>query len=162
MKKWLIRLALIIIGLPVTLILFAAIAFWIANRTSGSLVSAGETRKYLIHVPESYDPAAPTPLVISIHGFAEWPAHQMQISRWNDLADRYGFIVVYPSGTQFPLRWQLQPPPGSSTQPPKDVQFIADLIDHLENDYNIDPARIYANGLSLFPPALPLHPELGG
>jgi polyhydroxybutyrate depolymerase len=30
----------------------------------------------------------------------------------------------------------------------KDVRFISDLIDTLEASYNIDPARIYANGLS--------------
>jgi len=29
-----------------------------------------------------------------------------------------------------------------------DVKFISDLIDQLETDYAIDPARIYANGLS--------------
>src|SRR5205823_6204816 len=31
----------------------------------------------------------------------------------------------------------------------KDVRFISDLIDTLETAYNIDPARIYANGFSL-------------
>jgi polyhydroxybutyrate depolymerase len=30
----------------------------------------------------------------------------------------------------------------------RDVRFISELIDKLESDYNIDPARIYANGLS--------------
>jgi polyhydroxybutyrate depolymerase len=29
-----------------------------------------------------------------------------------------------------------------------DVIFISELIDKLEASYNIDPARIYANGLS--------------
>ena len=31
----------------------------------------------------------------------------------------------------------------------RDVRFIADLIDTLQATYNIDPRRIYANGLSL-------------
>ena len=30
----------------------------------------------------------------------------------------------------------------------EDVRFISDLIDHLQAKYNIDPSRIYANGLS--------------
>jgi polyhydroxybutyrate depolymerase len=30
----------------------------------------------------------------------------------------------------------------------EDVTFISDLIDKLESEYNIDPTRIYANGLS--------------
>ena len=54
---------------------------------------------YLLHVPASYDPATPVPLVVSIHGFAEWPAHLRDITRWNGLADQRGFIVVYPAGT---------------------------------------------------------------
>ncbi len=28
------------------------------------------------------------------------------------------------------------------------MSFISDLIDHLEGEYNVDPARIYANSLS--------------
>ena len=31
---------------------------------------------------------------------------------------------------------------------PRDVRFIADLIDTLRATYNIDPTRIYADGLS--------------
>ena len=30
----------------------------------------------------------------------------------------------------------------------RDVRFISELIDKLEAAYNIDPARIYANGFS--------------
>ena len=59
----------------------------------------GVTPKY---VPQS--DRTPTPLVITIHGFAQWPANQRDVSRWNPLADEYGFIVVYPSGTGFPKR----------------------------------------------------------
>jgi len=70
----------------------------------------------------------------------------MNVSQWNSIADREGFIVVYPSGTGFPKRWQAFPqePRDSS----KDVIFIADLIDSLSAQYNIDPARIYVNGFS--------------
>jgi polyhydroxybutyrate depolymerase len=148
MTKWLIRLILVVLGLPVSLILLAAVIFRLVNRTNGTLVSSGVKRRYLLHVPKSYNPSVATPLVVSIHGYAEWPAHQMQISRWNELADKNGFIVVYPCGTNFPLRWHTHGAPGSPTDPMLDVTFIAELIDHLAREYNIDPARIYANGLS--------------
>ena len=148
MKKWFIRLPLIVLGLLITLILLVAAAFWLANDTNGTLVSSGEERSYLLYVPENYNPSVATPLVVSIHGFAEWPAHQMEISHWNSLADQYGFIVVYPSGTRFPLRWRTQGTPGSEIDPMLDVTFISDLIDQLAAEYNIDPTRIYANGLS--------------
>lgn len=117
-----------------------------SNRANNQLISSGETRRYLLYVPERYDPSIPVPLVISIHGYASWPANQRDTSRWNELADREGFIVVYPSGTEYPKRWQSFP--RSADLPSKDVRFIADLIDTLESQYNIDPTRIYANGLS--------------
>jgi polyhydroxybutyrate depolymerase len=142
------RLFRLILGLPVITILVAAVAFWLANRNNGRLVSSGQKRTFLLHVPKSYNPSVPAPMVISIHGYAEWPAHQKQISRWNDLADKNGFIVVYPCGTNFPLRWRTHGAPGSATDPMLDVTFISELIDHLAREYNIDPNRIYANGLS--------------
>ena len=148
MKKWFLCLVLIFIGLPLFLITLAGGAYWLANRTNGSLISSGQKRSYLLYVPKSYDPAVPTPLVISIHGYAEWPAHQMEISHWSTLADQYGFLVVYPSGTQFPLQWNARGLSNSNTDPTLDVTFISDLIDKLEDQYNIDSKRIYVNGLS--------------
>ena len=148
MKKKIFRLILIILGLPVVLIILLLGAFVLANNTNGTLFSSGENRAYLLYVPKSYDAAVPTPLVISIHGYAEWPAHQMEISHWNQLADQYGFIVVYPSGTQFPLRWRISGAPGNDVDLMQDVNFISDLIDKITAEYNIDSRRIYANGLS--------------
>ena len=133
---------LVLLGVLLALLLAAAIGFRLLNRTNGRLVSSGEKRAYLLHVPEAYDPGVPTPLVISLHGYAEWPAHQMQISHWNDLADEQGFIVVYPAGLDFPMRWRMY----GGANP--DLTFISDLIDQLEEQYNIDSRRIYANGLS--------------
>jgi len=113
------------------------------DNTNGTIVSSGETRRYLLYVPKSYDRSRPTPLVISMHGAALWPAAEMAISRWNDVADEHGFIVVYPSGTGDPRVW-----PMGRLSLESDVRFISDLIDKLEAAYNIDPARIYADGMS--------------
>jgi polyhydroxybutyrate depolymerase len=142
---WVI-LALCALALFCLLILLLALK--IANHTNGTIISNGEARKYLLYVPESYDPAIPVPLVITIHGFAQWPAHQAHISEWNELADEEGFIVVYPSGTQFPRRWEASAVNYPDPTENPDVQFISDLIDTLEGQYNIDPTRIYVNGLS--------------
>jgi len=120
----------------------------LVNRTNGTLASGGRKRSYLLYVPDSYNPATPTPLVISLHGFAEWPAHQMKISHWNDLAKRHGFIVVYPCGTEIPLRWRIYSFSISDTDLMEDVTFISDLISKLEAEYNLDRSRIYVNGLS--------------
>ena len=143
-----IRIVLFLAGFVVLFTAITAFIYLVVNRTNGEIVSSGIARKYLLYVPESYDPATPTPLVISMHGFAEWPAHQMRISHWNEVADEHGFIVVYPSGTQFPLRWNAYNWQKNKIDTSAEVQFISDLIDKLAKEYNIDLSRIYANGLS--------------
>lgn len=147
MKNSILRIVLIavgaVIGLVVVLVLGAFVTLRLLNRTNGAIVSAGEERRYLLYVPDSYDPAVPAPLVITIHGLVQWPAHQEGLSGWNELADREGFLVVYPAGTGFPLRWRAN---GPDAEP--DIAFLTDLIDTLSAEYAIDPARIYANGLS--------------
>jgi polyhydroxybutyrate depolymerase len=147
-RKIILGAVVVVVGLPLVVILIAIVSISVFDRTNGTLVSSGETREYLLHVPDSYDRAKPTPLVISLHAGATWPAHQMNLSRWNRLADEYGFIVVYPSGTPelFNVVRIWQPTPEGAM---RDVQFISALIDTLEAAYNIDPARIYANGMSM-------------
>ena len=138
--------ALAFISVPVLAVPIEAVAFYSANRHNGSFVSSGEKREYVLYVPRSYDRSRPTPLVISMHGAGLWGAAQRDISRWNELADRKGFIVVYPSGVggNGVRIWRAEP--GDDLT--KDVRFISDLIDTLSASYNIDSTRIYANGLS--------------
>ena len=141
MKRRTIVIATVVmlISMPALFALREAIAFRAHNRSNGFMVSAGREREYLLHVPRSYDRTRPTPLVISLHGAGGWPVQQMEISLWNRLADEQGFIVVYPSGLVGigPRVWGE-----------RDVRFISELIDKLQATYNIDRARIYANGLS--------------
>jgi polyhydroxybutyrate depolymerase len=138
--------ALTLIGLPVAIVPIEAVSFYTANRDNGSFVSSGEKRDYLLYVPGSYDRRRPTPLVISMHGAGLWGAAQRETSQWNSLADKDGFIVVYPSGVggKGVRTWRVEP--GSGLM--KDVGFISNLIDTLKTSYNIDSTRIYANGLS--------------
>lgn len=123
------------------------------HEANGQLVSSGTERDYLLYVPDTYRPDQPAPLVISLHGAALWPAAQRKISRWNDLADRHGFLVVYPTGTRldlpiplFPILpvWDVLAEQGWE----REARFLGDLIQHLESTHAIDPGRIYLNGLS--------------
>jgi polyhydroxybutyrate depolymerase len=138
--------ALALIGLPVLMVPVQAVSFYTTNRDNGSFVSSGEKRKYLLYVPKSYDRSRPTPLVISMHGAGLWGAVQKETSEWNDLADKEGIIVVYPSGVggKGVRVWRVDP----GVEVMKDVRFISELIATLERSYNIDSTRIYANGLS--------------
>src|SRR5258707_4030898 len=137
---------LALLSLPVLLVLVEAVSFRVANRPSGSFMSSGRKREYLLYVPRSYARSKRAALVISLHGGSLWGAAQKETSQWNRVADAHGFIVVYPSGEGGggPRVWHE----GGEAGPSRDVRFISELIDTLEARYNIDRRMIYANGLS--------------
>lgn len=145
-RNGVIGAVLVLINLPAMLALVEAVSFSVANRPNGAFVSSGQKRDYLLYVPRSYDPSRPAPLVISMHAAALWGAAQKETSRWNEIAERHGFIVVYPSGVggTGTRIWHVDRGPGLM----RDVRFLSELIDTLEAAYNIDPTRVYANGLS--------------
>ncbi len=66
LRKIVIRVLLFVIGLPVALVLVAVASYYIAfydpDRANGAIVSSGQTREYLLYVPESYDHTTPVPL----------------------------------------------------------------------------------------------------
>lgn len=131
-----------LLALPATLALGQAVAYHRHHRNNGTLVSSGVPREYLLYVPRSHDPGRPAPLVISMHGGALWPSAQRDVSRWNEVADEHGFLVVYPAGFSRggPRAWRMGHP--------DETRFLADLVDHLQARWSIDPRRIYADGLS--------------
>ena len=135
-----------LLAVPVIVVLTGAVSHHVRNRSTGSIISSGIEREYVLHVPTGYDPAKPTPLIISLHGGALWGAAQRDISRWTDVADREGFLVVFPSSHSDggPGGWSAMPGENMGM----DVRFIADLIDTLSVAYNIDSMRVYADGLS--------------
>jgi polyhydroxybutyrate depolymerase len=149
-----IRAGLVLIGLPIVLVLilfgFFYSVFYFPNWTTATtrtIISSGQKREYLLYVPKRYDRAKPASLVITLHTSMSWDSSAMAISQWNLVADENGFIVVYPEGTGFgPKSWQMTGSETPSQMP--DVIFISQLIDKLEASYNIDNARIYANGMS--------------
>ena len=108
----------------------------------------GQERRYLLYVPPSHLEDEPAPLVITFHGFVQWPAHQLWMSRWNELADEEGFLVAYPSGSQLPKRWTVGGPSGILWAPEPDIAFVLRMIAEIARDYHIDLDRIYVNGMS--------------
>ncbi|MBT7752172.1 MAG: esterase, partial [Porticoccaceae bacterium] len=57
----------------------------------------GLQRTYWLHLPADLKPDAP--LMVVIHGYTSAAKYIMDYSKMNDIADREGFVVVYPQGT---------------------------------------------------------------
>jgi polyhydroxybutyrate depolymerase len=103
------------------------------------LQSSGQARQYLLHVPATYKPEEPSALVLVFHGAGIAAERFEDYSGFTHVADREGFLIVYPQGLGVEPAWQANS---------RDIQFIRDLIDHLQRRCHVDPNRIYASGHS--------------
>lgn len=57
---------------------------------------SGVRRSYYVHVPAGQDGTAPLPVVVALHGAFSTARKFEQESGFSLLADREGFLVVYP------------------------------------------------------------------
>lgn len=120
-----------------------------------SLVHAGLTRKYKVHIPQSYDKNKRGSVVLAFHGGGGNAKDSIDYFQLNGKSDKEGFIVVYPEGTGLLIKrkvlgsWNAGrccPPPSDNNV--DDVGFIEKMIEKLKSDFNIDENRIFATGAS--------------
>lgn len=117
--------------------------------TEASIVHDGVERTFRVHVPPSYDATAATPVVLMFHGGFGSGRQLETSSGMSTIADREGFIAVYPDGTGGVRTWNG----GACCNPAArdgvdDVGFVDALLDHLESELCVDPARVFSSGMS--------------
>lgn len=122
----------------------------LTTTTLETLSVDGVIRHYRLHIPSQYNDFTPVPLMLSLHGFAHSSDGQEMLSQWTSIADREGFIIVYPDGTGIPRSWNAGMTPYVSNPDgiSDDIKFLGALIDHLEKTRCVDRRRIYVNGWS--------------
>lgn len=111
----------------------------------------GARRTFRVHLPPTYDVRRPAPLVVMLHGGGGSGAYfENRSTRMNAVADREGFITVYPDATGGgATTWNAGECCGSAARRDvDDVGFVAALLDHLEAELCVDERRVYAAGMS--------------
>jgi polyhydroxybutyrate depolymerase len=115
--------------------------------SAGTLASGGRTRTYRIYRPASLVPGSPAPLVVFLHGGFGDGAQAEGAYGWDAAADAGRFVVVYPDGVS--KAWNGGTCCGVPQQQGiDDVGFIRDLVATAEAALPIDPARVFATGIS--------------
>lgn len=114
---------------------------------NGQLAVDGTLRTYRVFVPPTLDRSQPAPLVLVLHGGANTAQDAVQITGFDKQASIGEFIVAYPEGTR--TEWNAGRCCGSApSRNPDDVGFLTQLLDRLQSDYPIDPARVFVTGVS--------------
>ena len=113
-----------------------------------TIIHEGVEREYIVHVPDSFN--EDSPVVFVIHGFTGSAGQIMEYSGMNTIADREGFLVVYPQGTTdsegntfFNVGYEFHK---DSTI--DDVSFIRDLFTLLSEEYSLKRKQGFATGMS--------------
>lgn len=110
---------------------------------------AGLKRTLRLYVPSRLKESKPCPLLFVFHGGGGNGAGVERLTRFSPLAEREGFIVVYPDGMY--KTWndgRASEVSRAHREQIDDVSFVAAMIDALAGEYSIDAKRIFATGIS--------------
>lgn len=133
----------------------AITAQFIPGTSRHTITVGGIDRGYRLYIPTGLAPAAS--LVVMLHG---WTGSAKQAQRqygWDEVADSVKFVVAYPEGLGESWNAGAAGPATSdrvgccgraSADGVDDVGFITAAIRDIADNVGIDPARIYAAGIS--------------
>ena len=117
----------------------------------------GFLRRWMTYVPESYTGEEAVPLVIVMHGSSASMYAIAEESRWFDVADEYGFIVNFcqaymngrsESSGNIPAAYWHDYATAIDEGGSDDVVYLNYVIESTEEQFNIDPSKLYVTGHS--------------
>lgn len=106
----------------------------------------GRLRVFTVVVPPSAHPEVPAPVLLAFHGAGQSPPGLRTVAGLDQVAGPEGYITVYPAG--FEESWAVGGFTAADLAGIDDVAFTRAILDRIARDLNIDPARIFAVGLS--------------
>lgn len=133
--------------LNILLFLLLAGSLSAQNTISGTLMSGGLTREFILYVPAAYTGNTAVPLVFNLHGYTSNNLEQLFYADFRPIADTANFLMVLPNGTldaQGNRFWNTFL--GNSNV--DDIGYMRDLLNYLQTNYNIDANRVYSTGMS--------------
>lgn len=129
------------------LVLLVSAAAVFSKDIEGTITVDGIEREYILHLPKTYESSTETlPLVMVFHGGGGNARQMKDHTKFNKLADKESFIVVYPNAVD--KNWSDGRIGEKLPMQRDDVKFISVLIDTLTANYKINSKRIFSTGIS--------------
>ena len=107
-----------------------------------SIFHDGIQRQYKLYIPASYNSNQSAPLVLSFHGLTSNANLNFFYTKFHEIADTAGFILVHPQGTLNSMgvpHWNVGILGSTNAD---DIGFTDALIDSIMTNYNIDDILI--------------------
>lgn len=137
-------------GAALGVALVAALGVSLPGRAApgGMITGAHAGLAYKLHVPATRPSRAP--LLVMLHGCTQDADQFATSTRMNAIADREGFLVLYPTQSALanPRRcwnWFMTAHQGRGRGEPA---AIADLVEAIARQHDVDARRVYVAGLS--------------
>ncbi len=108
-----------------------------------SLQFNGTERTYRLYVPTSHSNTESLPLVVVLHGGYGDGEKIAKLTRFDQIAQREGFVVVYPDALN--KHWNDGRGQNESVD---DVGFLKNLIETLLGEFSLDRSKVYVTGAS--------------
>lgn len=122
-----------------------------ATFKSGTCKSAYGTRAYKLYQPAvASETKAPLPLIVMLHGCGQTPDDFARGTGMNTLAEEFGFLVLYPAQSRdahLNRCWNWFRPE-DQMRGAGEPALIAELTRLIMEKHNVDPAKVYAAGMS--------------
>ena len=111
------------------------------------------TRSYRVYVPFGLRRTTRAPLLLALHGCAQNSVDFATSTRFNQLADQHGFVVVYPEQTPShnPQRCWNWFRPSNQFRSQGEPAILAGIVRRVAAEtaaWRVDPSRMYVTGLS--------------
>jgi len=124
----------------------------IRGKRNASVQVGLDQRTFVYYAPKNLDPNKPVPLVVVPHGFTMSGDEMYRSTGYDKIADREGFVVIYPDGKGI-LPWNV----GNGVNGwgafvaggHEDQRFVDALIAYAEKDQCIDKNHMFMSGFSM-------------
>lgn len=118
------------------------------GNSTRNIQAGGNSREFVLDVPDAYDGQSAVPLIIDFHGLTGNGPGQRQSSPYRQATAGEGVIMAFPTGLAGPSgnAWNVGPCCVDGTD---DVEFARALVEDVASVACIDPKRVYAVGFSM-------------
>jgi polyhydroxybutyrate depolymerase len=126
------------------------------GKSNQTLTAGGLTRTFVHYAPSSLSANEPAPVVIAAHGWLQSGQAMYDLSQYQKVADREGFVLMYPDGEPGSVGpWNVGEGACPSsllvlpTATGDDQAFIDAMVDFADADQCVDRRHVFVTGFSM-------------